>query len=296
MRVTNRSLISGYTVNLERNLYAMKKYQSQLSTGKELSKPSDNPLDVTRAMVLRSTVSANEQYSKNIDYATGWIDKTDSVLRGIIDSLQSIRELIVRGANGTNDSLAMEAIAKEVYQMTDQIADLGNANYDGRYILSGHHTLDKPLAMIDGVLTNVAGDDEKIFREISPGVTTAINTNITEIMNDGKTDLGQLLNGIYQDLLSGDTHKLGNKHLEDLDNQINNLLGITSTVGAKHNRMEAAQEKNSEEMVNLREVLSKVEDIDFAEKIMEYAMMESIYHASLSTGAKVLQRTLLDYL
>lgn len=296
MRVTNKSLVSGYTVNLSRNLQVMKKFQNQLSTGKELSKPSDNPLNVTRAMVLRASLSANEQHSKNIDYAIGWIDKTDSALGGMVDSLQNIRELTIKGANGSNADLDREAIAKEVYQMTDQIAEFGNANYDGRYILSGHNTLEKPMAMDGDVLMNKAGDDKSIIREISPGVTMTINTNVEEIMNDGNTNLGELLNNIYQALLDGDTDALSNEYLEDLDSQINNLLGISASVGAKYNRMEAAQEKNGEEMVNLKESLSKVEDIDLAEKIMEYSMMESVYNASLSTGGKILQKTLLDYL
>ena len=81
-----------------------------------------------------------------------------------------------------------------------------------------------------------------------------------------------------------------------LDDHINNILSLRAEMGAKYNRLEAAKLKNEEETLNMTELLSKTEDVDIAEKAMEYAMMSAVYQASLAMGARILQPTLLDFL
>jgi flagellar hook-associated protein 3 FlgL len=66
--------------------------------------------------------------------------------------------------------------------------------------------------------------------------------------------------------------------------------------GAKSSRLNAMKEKNDDETYNMTELLSKTSDIDVAKKVMEYKVMESIYTASLQTGAQILQPSLLDFL
>ncbi len=75
-----------------------------------------------------------------------------------------------------------------------------------------------------------------------------------------------------------------------------NVLKLRSEVGAKQNRMESAEARNTDANFNMTEILSTTEDIDITEKAMEYATMQTIYMASLQTSAKVLQPSLLDYL
>ena len=81
-----------------------------------------------------------------------------------------------------------------------------------------------------------------------------------------------------------------------MDSIISNLLEKRSKVGAMTNRMESAEEKNDQENLNMTDILSKTEDIDFTEKMMEYAVMQTIYMASLQVSAKILPTTILDYI
>lgn len=74
-----------------------------------------------------------------------WVDTTESALADINESLQRVRELAVRGANGTNTKEDMAQIAKEVAQIKQHIIQIGNTNYAGRYIFSGFKTDTAPL-------------------------------------------------------------------------------------------------------------------------------------------------------
>ncbi len=312
MRVTNQGMLNNYLNNLNRNLTKLTKYQGQLSSGKEIQRPSDDPFAVTRSMSLITSINKNNQYLENIKDSMGWTDMTDSALGSIGDILNRVRELIIQGANGPLNDSDREAALDEVKQLIDQVAQIGNTNYDGRYIFGGQETTETPFSVekakdpvtnIDQIILKYNGDTSMLKREVSQNVTIEVNIPGNWIMygknGDLSVDLATTLNNIIGALESGeaeDLESLGGELLGQLDEHIDNVLALRSEIGAKHNRLEAAQSKNKEETYNMTELLSKTEDIDFAEKIMEYMNMQAVYMASLSTGAKILQPTLLDFL
>jgi flagellar hook-associated protein 3 FlgL len=310
MRVTNKTMLNNYLNNLNRNLTQMSKYQNQLSSGKEISKPSDDPFAVTRSMSLHTSINQNEQYLRNIEDSIGWVDMTDSALGSMGDVMNRLRELVIKAANGSLADSDRNAIKDEVEQLIGQVEQIANTNYDGRYIFGGQDTTEPPFEIIDGtnVLNYKPDDDDADYnsskkmlkREISQNVTMEINVPgdwITEGKNNDLTeDLPTILNNIMTALEEGDTEKLGGELLGQLDDHIENILSIRSEAGAKYNRLEAAKFKNEGETLNMTDLLSKTEDIDIAEKSMQYMMMENVYIASLNTGARIMQPSLLDFL
>ena len=297
MRITNRNLMSNYLSNLNRNLKNMQTIENQLSSGKVISKPSDNPYLTTRVMNLDSSISQNEKYKTNIEDSQGWVNTTDSSMQSIIDVIQKVRELTVQGANGSLSDEDMKSIGVEIEQNIEHIAQIGNSNYDGRYIFGGQETMKQPIEIVGGVLTNVNGDSGRIAREISKDVTLDINITAERILSGGTgEDLGVTLKNILDRLNSGDQTAISDDSLKQLDSQLDRILGYQAEIGAKENRLSIALKKNEAETLNMTELISKAADIDFAEKVMEFSMMETIYNASLQTGAKILRPSLLDYL
>ena len=93
-----------------------------------------------------------------------------------------------------------------------------------------------------------------------------------------------------------DAEKITGENLNDLDKVIQNVLKARAEVGAKQNRMESAEAKNEEANLNMTDILSKTEDIDFTEKMIQYSTAQTVYQAALQVSAKILPSTLLDYL
>ena len=312
MRITNSTLSNNFMRNLSRNLEQMQKYQNQLSSGKLVSKPSDDPMLISKIMDLRSNIGANEQYNSNISDSIGWVETQDSALNGATGILQRIRELVIYGANGSLSTSDRGAIKDEVMQNIEGLRDVLNTNFDGRYIFGGQETKTPPFGLeldTDGNPTGnllYEGDDSNINREIGKEVNVSLLTSgrgivgkSTDPTDPTKKDneLGTLLHSILVDLgKGGDPENLSGKHLEDLDTQLESLLSLRSRIGAINNRLEAAKSRNEAENLNLNTLLSEREDIDIAEKFMEYSVMSTVYQASLSVGAKILQPGLLDYL
>lgn len=340
MRVTNNMLSNRYLTDSTRNLNNMQSIINQLTTGKAINRPSDNPYKVARSMQLNTKINANTQYNENIKDTLNWLDTTDEALGQAGDVLQRIRALMVSAGNASYGSDEKAAICDEINERIAELGQIMNGNFDGKYVFGGTKTASKPLSIdedadgntvlsfadktgskilidengepVDASGNILTGDDyknaknqlemmnSKIITEISSSVTMEYNVNVTDILfvkdtNGNTINAMKLLTDISKNLNSG-SEEVINENLEDIDCVISNLLKYRSEVGAKQNRMESAQSKNEDDSYNMTDILSKTEDIDFAEKSIEFSTLQTVYQASLQVSAQILPKTILDYL
>jgi len=330
MRITNKMMSNNYLRDMNSNLKGLSKINEQMSTGKLISRPSDNPFKVARSMQLTTEINANKQYNDNIKDASNWLDSTDQTLYQATNVMQRIRELMVSSGNAAYGSNESKAISDEIKERVSELTQVLNTNFDGKYILGGTKALSKPLDVTSNAITgsndmmfvdkdgnelkldsadpNVVNQLKNIGSdltvEVSQGVKMDYNVNALDIlsftdMKGQNVNVMELLSQIQTNLNSADQFdksKVCNENLVSLDSVITNLLTKRSEVGAKQNRMESAQEKNEDENYNMTDILSKTEDIDFTEKSIEYSMAQTTYTAALQVSAKILPKTLLDYL
>ncbi|WP_139904156.1 flagellar hook-associated protein FlgL [Clostridium thermarum] len=333
MRVTNKMLATSFLNDMSNNLENLRTLQQQMTSGKEIRRPSDDPFKVARAMQLHTGINANKQYNENISDTINWLDTTDTALGQAGNVLQRVRELLVSAGNAAYGSEERKAIKDEINERIEELAQIMNTSFDGKYIFGGSRGTTKPMTTsktcdtdnttLDFNLLDNGIDKEnqknmiaaKLSVEVSQGVSIDYNVTAAEIMSfkseDGtEYNLKEILRNIVNHLdgkLDDDgepsesdkqaaAEAITGSDLKAITDAVNNLLKIRSTVGAKQNRMESAKERNEEENFNLTEILSNTEDIDITEKTMEYATMQTVYIASLQTSAKVLQPTLMDYI
>lgn len=321
MRVTNKMLSNNFLRDMRNNLGNMKTLQGQLSSGKEIRRPSDNPFKVARAMMLHTDINTNKQYNENIKDTLNWLDTTDTAMNQAGNVLQRVRELLISSGNAAYGSNERKAIKDEINEKVGEFAQILNTNFDGKFIFAGSRGTSKPLGtdkvkgntelfLSDRDGNRLTSDLEqqmlgqKLSVEISQGVTMEYNVTASEVLTftDDKGnahDLTKIFKNVIEHLDSDDpsvTEKLTGQDLGDISATINNILKIRAEVGAKQNRMESAKEKNEEESFNMTDILSKTEDIDITEKVMEYSTAQTVYLASLQTSAKVIQPSLIDYI
>ncbi|WP_040211191.1 flagellar hook-associated protein FlgL [Clostridium polynesiense] len=321
MRVTNKMLSNNFLRDMRNNLGNMKILQGQLTSGKEIRRPSDNPFKVARAMMLHTDINTNKQYNDNIKDTINWLDTTDTALNQAGNVLQRVRELMISSGNAAYGTNERSAIKDEINEKVGELAQILNTNFDGKYVFAGSRGTAKPLGtdkvqgntelfLSDREGLRLTSDSEaemlakKLSVEISQGVTMEYNITAAELLKftdeKGKEiNLSEVFKNITTHLDSADTqesNKLVGEDLENITSAIGNLLKIRAEVGAKQNRMDSAKEKNEDESYNMTEILSQTEDIDITEKVMEYTTAQTVYMASLQTSAKVIQPSLIDYI
>lgn len=289
--------------NLSANTENVMKYQNQLSTLKEVSKPSDDPLKVSKILDLNNSIIQNDQYKTTINDAIQWTNVQDSALSSATESMQRIKTLIQYSANGTLSHEDRQANKAEIESEIQGTVDALNTNFGGRYVFAGKNTTVKPFEVdsVDGEIIGIKyhgtdKDNGNLSREIAPGVSVELNTDGRNLMNAQKDgDLGTFFSEVLTALDEDDTEKLSSL-LGRADQEIENVVSNRSKTGSIFNRLNATLERNDSEKLNLKTMLSENQDIDLAEKYMQYTMESTAYQSALSMGTKILQTSILDYL
>ena len=97
MRITTSMVQRNVLADLNTLSAKLAKTQSKASSGKEITRPSDDPYNTSRAMGLRQNLDATEQYQSNISDAQGWQDATESALGSITDYVNRAQSLLLQG-------------------------------------------------------------------------------------------------------------------------------------------------------------------------------------------------------
>jgi flagellar hook-associated protein 3 FlgL len=290
-RVTNSMTARTVLSDIQNVQSQLTETQNKLSSGKQLTKPSDDPFGTSRALLYRGELAANNQYQSNVNSATAWLNTTDTALGSISDDAARARDLLLQGANGSMSQTDKNAIADELDQLADSIKTAGNTQYAGSYVFAGAKTGTQPFTI--GGADTYAGDTTTLNREIDQNVTVPVNVT-------GDTVVSPVLAAIRQaavDLRAGGTPgNLGTSDLNALDAATDNISETRAVVGARQNRMSSALSRLQQINVAQSQQLSDTEDADMAQTMIDFSTQTAVYQAALKAGANLIQPSLMNFL
>lgn len=295
LRITQSMLNTQLLRNLNSNTMQMNKLQDQLATGRRINKPSDDPVGISFSMRYRSELAANEQYQSNTDAGLSWLSFADTMMDQAGSVVQRMRELAVTAANGTNPQQSLDIMKQEVDQLYEQIVDIGNSQFNGKYVFNGQLTDVRPYTLENA--SSERTDDAEIFFEIGAGVKIPVNVTGNQVFGrpDDEDNLFALFEEFATELADGNFDNISSM-IGKIDSRMTKMLDVRSDIGAKTNRIELSEERLKDISINLSELRSKTEDADMAIVITNLKMNENVYQASLSAGAKLIQPSLIDFL
>ncbi len=106
-RITTQMTAQNLLANINQSLDRISTTQQELSTGKRINQPSDDPYGTSLALQLNSQLSDLTSYANNVTDGTGWAQASNAALSDITNAVQRIRELVVQAANGTQTQTDM---------------------------------------------------------------------------------------------------------------------------------------------------------------------------------------------
>ncbi len=271
----------------------MEQLQEQVSSGRKINKPSDNPVTAVRSMFYRSSLNEIDQYKRNADDGISWMSTTDESLDEVTSVLQRVRELTVQGLNGTNGETDRNAIAEEIYQLKEHLGEISNSQIAGKYIFAGSDVKTPPYNSTTKEFSN--NNTEKLELVVGQNNTVQINVQGKAVFNnDGAGGIFKVLSNIVDDFRSPNAGT--SDHIAKLDSQMDNVLKERSEIGARMNRMELSISRLEGLEVSTTRLLSNEEDVDMAEVITNLKSQENVHRAALSVGARIIQPSLVDFL
>lgn len=141
MRVTNTMVTKNAMSNINSNKSSMSSLNTQMTTQKKISRPSEDPVTAIRSLRLRNSLNEICQYNdRNIPDANNWLEVTNDALTNIRDVMQTMYEKCEQAANGDNTTEDRRILLTELKNLSTQIYAEANSDYAGRTVLSGYYT------------------------------------------------------------------------------------------------------------------------------------------------------------
>jgi flagellar hook-associated protein 3 FlgL len=151
----------------------LSKTEEQLATGKQLLAPSDNPVDVSNDLRLRTTTAQLTQYGTNITDGLNFMQVSDTAMSSMNTVMQRIRELAVQGSGDTLGASDRNAIQQEEDQLFRQVISLANTNYKGDYVFGGTQSKIAPFP-IESSVASGPGDYQNLKMAYFNGAAAGI--------------------------------------------------------------------------------------------------------------------------
>lgn len=270
----------------------------RLSSQKEITKLSDDPIGATQIIRFRDNIEDLRQFQKNVDYSKGYLDRTEGALGGMADNLIRAKELAIAMANDTNDASAREATSREVREIIEEVVQLGNSTFSGKYVFGGFRNQTPPIST-DG---NYLGDDGAIYVQMSPGNFRQVNLQARNLFEGSPDEKAEgHFNMIHSLDLLNEGLKANNKDmlqkaLTEIDFHLNKTTSYQATLGGIWNAINDTGDRLGQEEVLMRTKLSKVQDTDFYDASSEFRRTEVVLQGTMMASTKLLQPSLLNFL
>lgn len=298
-RVTHQSASRSVLANMQQNLADMARIQEQASSGKLISRTSDDPARASDSLSLRREKAQTAQYERNAEDGLSWLNVIDSSMSTTTSLLRRARDLVVQASNtGTMNQQAREAVAVELDGIKASLFDEANTTYLGRNVYAGTSGAATAFDSTTYAFNGVAGSS--VERRIADDVTVRVDSDGSSVFGTDLADpdgadfsVFQLFDDLSATIRGGGDPQNG---LNQLDTRINNVLTQQATIGARTNQIERAVSSLNYKVSSLKDDISGIEDIDLAATLMELQLQETAYQSSLNAAARVLQPSLLDYL
>lgn len=242
------------------------KYGEQMSTGKRVVNPSDDPVAASQAVVLSQAQAQNSQYTLARTFATQKVSLEESVLGQVTTAIQSAQEKIVYASNGTLSDDDRASLATDIQGIRDQLLNLANTtDGNGRYIFAGYKTESAPFSEADG---EYIGGKESIKQQVDASRSMVIGHTGDKIFNnitsnavkepDGsssETNLFAMLDSaiaalkipVAESEVDKETAAAAlDKTNRGLKNSLNNVLTVRAELGTQLNELESLDSLGSD--------------------------------------------------
>ena len=306
MRVSQTGFYNTAVAKMTEQQNKVYKTQEQLSSGKQITKPSDDPAAATAANNLRSQMAENDRYQTNLERVMSTMKMQETAVSSAVEQLTRIKTLSVQGANDAFSDSDRKSIAIEMREIIAGIADLGNSkNTDGAYLFSGYSQQQAPFSDVGGEVVyrgshdyqQVMVDSGRLMEIGIPGsdVFGSVQHKDAETGELSSLDLFRTLNSMVQALENGsgeDVRALTDK----ISSVLEHAIVQQSSIGARMSRVESMQGTLEQRDFTFQQLQSQLEDLDYVEAASRLKNETLALQAGQQTFAQISGLSLFKYI
>jgi flagellar hook-associated protein 3 FlgL len=306
------------TIGIQNRQADLYRVQNQLSTGRRIQSPEDDPIGASEVLEVTQSNAVNKQYLDNQANAQSQLTYVESTLGSVGNVLQRISELAKQGENATLDDSRRGMIAAELKKLQENLIGLANTqDGTGQYIFAGFKSATKPFAAViqttpppnydlGNTYVKYSGDAGKPTLAVTKSNDMAVTENGLDVFMQVKDASGKVagkslfdsVQNLINNMDSSLPYSAANQTvaLTEVSSALSHIATVRASVGARQNSLDGLTEAG-EDVKFLYDVrLSELQDLDYAAAISEYASYQMQLEAAQLSFKQSSQLSLFNIL
>lgn len=272
---------------------------TQLTSGRQVNSPSDNPAAAAQEVNISSQMNNCDQYLRSISSVYSELQTTDSSLNSVVTALQAAMSLGTEGANGTLTQQNRNTVAQQINDISQQVFNVANLSYNGIYVFAGTNS-SKPPYVWDSTApggVKYQGNDGLNKVEIAEGESLAVNQPGSNLFSSQGANVFVALNDLSTALQdsSSTSDDIGNA-VTELRNSYDQLTSARTFYGTTIDQLAGTENFLNNENVQLAQQQNSTVGIDLNVAVTNLTNAEEARTATVEAATTLRGASLMDYL
>jgi flagellar hook-associated protein 3 FlgL len=297
MRITFASQYRDAMLDVEQASERLADYQRQVSSGRRIDRPSDDPAAITSIAAEHNRTAELDQYQRTGDSAYSRLTVIDTVLSDVLVKLTAAQTSALSAAGVTASAEQRTAAAQQLAGIKASLLDNFNASFQGNYLFAGARSTTKPYtAGAGGVVGAYAGSTTEVAVDIEQSRSITIGFDGSSIVQGSDpADVFATIDSLIAAVNAADSAGI-DAGMVALDRMFKRVTAAQSRVGMQMETLDSERTRLGTVKVASATRLSRLQDANMAEAISGMTQAETAYKAALAATATASKVSLMDYL
>jgi flagellar hook-associated protein 3 FlgL len=298
MRISTQVLFESGGARISDLQSRMVKTQQQISTGRRILTPADDPVAAARAFEVTQSQSVNAQYGINRQTATSALSAVEGTLSSVTDLIQNVKTTVVAAGNGTLNDTERGFMATELQGRLADLLGLANSrDAQGNYLFSGYQS-STPAFVQTATGAQYQGDQGQQLLQVDSSRQMAVGHSGQSVFQGGGQDVFQTLTDLINLLQTPGAPAPATLATlsSNVDLALNNVLTVRASVGSRLQELDALNATGSDRDLQYSQTLSNLQDLDYAKAITQLTQQEQTLQAAQQSFVKIAGLSLFNFL
>ena len=191
MRISTTTIYDTGIATMQQQTEKLMQVQQQISTGRRILTPADDPVAAARILEVNQSQSINQQYISNSGAASDSLSLEESTLGSITQLLQSVRDVAVNAGDATLTQSDRASLATQLRGSYQQLLGLANStDAGGQYLFSGYHGGTRPYSEASPGNVVYGGDQGQRLIQVGASRQIAVSDSGSDVFQRIRTGNG----------------------------------------------------------------------------------------------------------
>ena len=296
MRILFNTAFEEGTRSIARAAEELAAAERQVSSGRRVGVPSEDPLGTASAIAEHATVDRLDAYGSAAGAASYRLGLADSVLSDIVIQIQAAQTTALSAQGSPKAQAQRDAAANELLAIRDAVLSDADTQFQGTYLFSGSKVTTAPFVKTVGGISAYQGDASPTSIDIAAGRSVQSTFDGGQILQGSDSQhVLDVLTNLAAAVSAGDNTAISTG-LDALTRAFDRATKAQAQVGNGLRSLDDNQTQLTATRTQVVTSLSKIEDADLAKASTRLAQAETAYRAALGAMATLGRLSLMDYL